>query len=326
MNAGPGGGPGRPPTNMSNIYAAAQGQMGLPGSGPSNAVVSGPTPPSQPGPGQGMFAPGGQRGTGGIPGQQGVNSSQQAPQGDVGGPMPPSQPSGGPAGWNPAGNRNQGMVQPPNRPPVPGMTGPPPNQQVPSMNVPQQQQGQGQPPQGANYVEFDHAINYVTTIKKRFQHEQRTYQQFLEILHTYQKEQRGIREVLNQVSALFADHPDLLKEFTHFLPEAVQEQAKERLHRAAAEAEARIHAARQQQQGIDPSQVSAYKQQMSTYKQQQQQQQGNFPVSQVEVAAPNQVPSTTSRPVQGEVNNVDVQQKYMIDMTKKVRFSVEYLM
>ena len=82
--------------------------------------------------------------------------------------------------------------------------------------------------------EFDHAISYVTTIKRRFSNEPRTYQQFLEILHTYQKEQRGIREVLEQVSTLFADHPDLLKEFTYFLPEAVQEQAKERLHATAA--------------------------------------------------------------------------------------------
>ena len=41
------------------------------------------------------------------------------------------------------------------------------------------------------------------------------------------------------MSTLFADHPDLLKQFTYFLPEAVQEQAKERLHAAAAEAEAR---------------------------------------------------------------------------------------
>jgi len=32
--------------------------------------------------------------------------------------------------------------------------------------------------------------------------------------------------VLEQVSQLFADHPDLLMEFTYFLPDAVQEQAK----------------------------------------------------------------------------------------------------
>ena len=68
--------------------------------------------------------------------------------------------------------------------------------------------------------------NQVTTIKKRFAHEPDTYKAFLEILHTYQKEQRSIKDVLEQVSQLFADHPDLLKEFTYFLPDAVQEQAK----------------------------------------------------------------------------------------------------
>ena len=83
---------------------------------------------------------------------------------------------------------------------------------------------------------------------------------FLKILHTYQKEQKGIKEVLEQVGAsallsypplhthlstpphtcyiyiylyllheqqvsqLFADHSDLLMEFTYFLPDAVQEQ------------------------------------------------------------------------------------------------------
>ncbi|GMI25600.1 hypothetical protein TrRE_jg671, partial [Triparma retinervis] len=78
-------------------------------------------------------------------------------------------------------------------------------------------------------VEFDHAINYVTTIKKRFASEPETYKSFLEILHTYQKEQRGIKEVLDEVSNLFADHPDLLKEFTYFLPDQVQEQAKKQL-------------------------------------------------------------------------------------------------
>ena len=48
-------------------------------------------------------------------------------------------------------------------------------------------------------MEFDHAISYVTTIKKRFANEPETYKAFLEILHTYQKEQRGIKDVLEQV-------------------------------------------------------------------------------------------------------------------------------
>mmetsp|Transcript_17634 Transcript_17634/g.55166 ORF Transcript_17634/g.55166 Transcript_17634/m.55166 type:complete len:970 (-) Transcript_17634:192-3101(-) len=82
-------------------------------------------------------------------------------------------------------------------------------------------------------------LSQVTTIKKRFAHEPETYKAFLEILHTYQKEQRSIKDVLEQVSQLFADHADLLKEFTYFLPDAVQEQAKERLSRAARESEMR---------------------------------------------------------------------------------------
>ena len=99
-------------------------------------------------------------------------------------------------------------------------------------------------------MEFDHAITYVrfqcsvrslliqlspwqvTTIKKRFAHEPDIYKAFLEILHTYQKEQRSIKDVLEQVSELFADHPDLLKEFTYFLPDAVQEQAKVGAHKS----------------------------------------------------------------------------------------------
>jgi paired amphipathic helix protein Sin3a len=88
-------------------------------------------------------------------------------------------------------------------------------------------------------LEFDHAINYVTTIKRRFAAEPETYKKFLEILHTYQKEQRGIKEVLDEVSVLFADHPDLLKEFTYFLPDAVQAQAKAQLDLAAKASEAR---------------------------------------------------------------------------------------
>lgn len=91
----------------------------------------------------------------------------------------------------------------------------------------------------ANPVEFDHAIHYVTTIKQRFADEPETYKEFLAILHTYQREQRSIRQVLDQVSYLFRDHPDLLREFTFFLPDAVQEQAKERLNLAAEKAQQR---------------------------------------------------------------------------------------
>jgi len=87
---------------------------------------------------------------------------------------------------------------------------------------------QGQP------VEFDHAINYVTKIKNRFATDADTYKSFLDILHSYQNEQRSIKEVLEQVSHLFKDHSDLLREFTYFLPDAVRESAKTELERRAA--------------------------------------------------------------------------------------------
>ena len=113
--------------------------------------------------------------------------------------------------------------------------------------APPQQEQQQQQPAAQAPVEFDHAINYVTTIKKRFATEPETYKKFLEILHTYQKEQRGIKEVLDEVSVLFAEHPDLLKEFTYFLPDAVQAQAKAQLDQVAKESEARKRAATSKQ-------------------------------------------------------------------------------
>lgn len=36
--------------------------------------------------------------------------------------------------------------------------------------------------------DFDHAVNYVTTIKKRFAGDPDTYKAFLDVLHTYQRQ------------------------------------------------------------------------------------------------------------------------------------------
>lgn len=45
------------------------------------------------------------------------------------------------------------------------------------------------------------------------------YKQFLEILQTYQKDQKPIEEVYTHVQYLFNEAPDLLDEFKQFLPE-----------------------------------------------------------------------------------------------------------
>ena len=91
--------------------------------------------------------------------------------------------------------------------------------------------------------EFDNAIAYVTAIKKRFAKEPETYKAFLEVLHTYQREQKGIQDVLTRVAELFKDHADLLREFTYFLPDAAIEPAQRLfLQRAADDADERSRA------------------------------------------------------------------------------------
>ncbi|KAH6619265.1 hypothetical protein B0J18DRAFT_411575 [Chaetomium sp. MPI-SDFR-AT-0129] len=65
-------------------------------------------------------------------------------------------------------------------------------------------------------VEFNHAISYVNKIKDKPE----IYKQFLEILQTYQREQKPIQDVYSQVTSLFHTAPDLLEDFKQFLPES----------------------------------------------------------------------------------------------------------
>lgn len=99
-------------------------------------------------------------------------------------------------------------------------------------------------------VEFNHAISYVNKIKvrmnmrsgcntilfsdrnvstssmltqnpqNRFQDKPEIYKQFLEILQTYQREQKPIQDVYAQVTSLFSTATDLLEDFKQFLPES----------------------------------------------------------------------------------------------------------
>lgn len=68
-------------------------------------------------------------------------------------------------------------------------------------------------------IEFDQAVTYVNKIKSRFAEDEAVYKTFLDILQTYQKEQKSIEDVYQQVSQLFREHEDLLNEFSDFLPE-----------------------------------------------------------------------------------------------------------
>ncbi|OCH87472.1 hypothetical protein OBBRIDRAFT_814100 [Obba rivulosa] len=77
--------------------------------------------------------------------------------------------------------------------------------------------------------EFNHAIQYLNKIKTRFADDPETYKQFLEILQTYQKEQKHLHDsqVYAQVQMLFKDAPDLMAEFRDFLPEAMAPSAQQ---------------------------------------------------------------------------------------------------
>lgn len=85
---------------------------------------------------------------------------------------------------------------------------------VPQFGQEQAQQGPG------GQIEFNHAISYVNKIKTRFANQPDIYKQFLEILQTYQREQKPIGEVYEQVTQLFANSPDLLNDFKQFLPDS----------------------------------------------------------------------------------------------------------
>ncbi|KAF3622535.1 putative paired amphipathic helix protein Sin3-like 1-like [Capsicum annuum] len=67
-------------------------------------------------------------------------------------------------------------------------------------------------------TEFEEAISFVNKIKARFQSDVHVYKSFLDLLNMYRKERKGINEVYHEVAVLFNDHPDLLDEFSRFLP------------------------------------------------------------------------------------------------------------
>ncbi|ORX65773.1 hypothetical protein K493DRAFT_412767 [Basidiobolus meristosporus CBS 931.73] len=147
----------------------------------------------------------------GGPPSQSIGSMSSGSQLPPVGQLPPPQPSVGGyhshsmathAMHGSGGSLGQGLSASPHIP-----NGPGPNSGLSAA-------GARRPP-----VEFNHAINYVNKIKNRFASEPEIYKQFLEILQTYQKEQRPIQEVYAQVQVLFRNATDLLGEFKQFLPE-----------------------------------------------------------------------------------------------------------
>ncbi|KRZ99517.1 uncharacterized protein AC631_04736, partial [Debaryomyces fabryi] len=114
--------------------------------------------------------------------------------------------------WGNDSNQEQpGQMQHANQPPIPGSS--------PGRFILSHEQQQQQQQQNGGQIEFNHAISYVNKIKTRFANQPDIYKQFLEILQTYQREQKPIGEVYEQVTVLFSNSPDLLDDFKQFLPD-----------------------------------------------------------------------------------------------------------
>ncbi|KAL9551529.1 hypothetical protein MBANPS3_004226 [Mucor bainieri] len=144
-------------------------------------------------------------------------------------PPPPSSQQHVPA--QPVHHTTASVLPPPsfqtsnNRLYSPSSTVPPPPHLAPSSSLSRHVSSSTSPPPPHAVdkkppVEFDHAITYVNRIKNRFANNPDIYKQFLEVLKTYQKEQKPIEEVYDHVRYLFNGADDLLEEFKQFLPEA----------------------------------------------------------------------------------------------------------
>ncbi|KAI9259908.1 hypothetical protein BY458DRAFT_517000 [Sporodiniella umbellata] len=77
-------------------------------------------------------------------------------------------------------------------------------------------------PKETGPLEINHAITYVHKIKNHFSSQPEIYKKFLEILQTYQKGEKPIQKVYEEVKVLFNGSNELLDEFKQFLPEPKQ--------------------------------------------------------------------------------------------------------
>lgn len=70
---------------------------------------------------------------------------------------------------------------------------------------------------GNDQGDINYAVNFVAKVKQRFIRDPDKHKLFLQVLHDYEENQTTTGALMATVSKLFADHPDLLKEFTFFL-------------------------------------------------------------------------------------------------------------
>lgn len=66
---------------------------------------------------------------------------------------------------------------------------------------------------------IDDALTYLDWIKSRSAHQPEVYSNFLDIMQDFKTNALGSTGVIDRVSRLFANYPDLLQSFKRFLPD-----------------------------------------------------------------------------------------------------------
>jgi len=88
---------------------------------------------------------------------------------------------------------------------------------------------------------FDDVVNYVLRIQEVLASEIELHESYLKIMVDYQKNpQEGFQQVLNHISNLFVDYPDLIRGFVCVLPSDLQEVAQNQLETVAKATEERL--------------------------------------------------------------------------------------
>ncbi|XP_028775290.1 paired amphipathic helix protein Sin3-like 2 [Neltuma alba] len=74
----------------------------------------------------------------------------------------------------------------------------------------------GAPPK--KVVDFYEARDFIRKMRERFQNDDHGYQSFKDIMNMFRSGRKDVTEVYAEVSSLLDNHPDLLEEFTRFVP------------------------------------------------------------------------------------------------------------
>ncbi|KAL1187802.1 Paired amphipathic helix protein Sin3-like 3 [Cardamine amara subsp. amara] len=72
-------------------------------------------------------------------------------------------------------------------------------------------------------INFADAFNFITKVKTKLQNDH-AYKSFLDVLNSYRKENKSVAEIYQEVCIIFKDHPDLLVDFSVFLPRNMGEE------------------------------------------------------------------------------------------------------